>query len=136
MRHLLLLLAFSLSTFFVNAQDNRLDPDSIQGKPVLKLEAGHDMELGEVHYEDSVYVEVKFTNTGKGELIISNVRTSCSCTKVTYPEKGVKPGASAVIGLWYKANDDVNRGYSQIRIHYNSEMSPAFVNLSATIVLD
>lgn len=135
-RKLILTLSILTLTLGSHAQKKKLELDSAFGEPELTILDGHDIDLGEVHYQDSVYVKIKFKNSGKGNLLISRVRTSCSCTRVTYPEEKIPPGKEGEIGLWYIANDDIHRGYSQIRIHYNSVKSPEFVNLTAKIILD
>ena len=136
MKNFILLIALLFIGIQSSAQD-KLDPKTFEGTPIFTVDStGFDIDLGKVHYEDSTYVEINFSNTGTGPLILSNVRTSCSCTEVTYSKDPILPGGKGRIGLWYKANHDINRGYSQIRVHYNSENSPAFISLTATIVLD
>jgi hypothetical protein len=46
---------------------------------------------------ESVSYNFKFKNSGKSDLIISDVSTSCGCTVVSYPKAPVRPGQGGVI---------------------------------------
>ena len=43
----------------------------------------------------------KFTNTGKGPLVISNAKGSCGCTVPSYPKEPIMPGQSEFIKVKY-----------------------------------
>lgn len=126
-----------VAALFANAQD-KIDPRHISGEAIFTLDTGQfDIHLGDVHYNDSVLVNINFTNTGTAPLFIQNVKTSCSCTQTSFSEDAIMPNANGRITLWYSANDDINRGYSQIRVHYNNDKkSPVFIHLRANIIFD
>ena len=46
--------------------------------------------------------EIKFKNKGNEPLIISNVRSSCGCLKVTFNSDPIKPGDEGVIIVKYE----------------------------------
>ena len=68
-------------------------------------------ELGYVLWRNPVTVVYNFTNTGKSPLVISNVTSSCGCTKLSWTKEPIpvngKGEVSAVfdaeaIGHFYK----------------------------------
>jgi hypothetical protein len=66
--------------------------------PVFKL-AATTVDLGKVPGAAQKEVEFKFTNAGKSDLIIRNVKSTCGCTAVQQGilGEGIKPGQSSSI---------------------------------------
>lgn len=70
----------------------------------------------EITFESTVYdygtitqgsngiCEFKFKNTGKADLILTNVRSSCGCTVPTWPREPVPPRKKGVIKVKYNTN--------------------------------
>ncbi|MDD2306764.1 MAG: DUF1573 domain-containing protein [Prolixibacteraceae bacterium] len=48
--------------------------------------------------------EFKFTNKGKGPLILNNVKTSCGCTVPEWPSAPIPPGKTGIIKVKYDTN--------------------------------
>ena len=48
--------------------------------------------FGEIIQGESVSHQFVFTNTGQGDLIISNAKGSCGCTVPEWPRKPISPG--------------------------------------------
>lgn len=58
------------------------------------------VELGELSQDDDKQVvRLAFTNTGDLPLVITEVRTSCSCTTVQYEKKKVMPEGRGVLNI-------------------------------------
>jgi hypothetical protein len=51
--------------------------------------------------EDNGVRVFEFTNTGNADLVITDVKTTCSCTVPSKPDKPIKPGASGKIEVKY-----------------------------------
>lgn len=45
--------------------------------------------------------EFKFTNTGNAPLVIISAKTSCGCTKPSFPKQPIQPGDSSEITVTY-----------------------------------
>lgn len=58
------------------------------------------IDLGVVAQEDDKqHLRLSFSNTGDVPLVITEVRTSCSCTTIKYDRKPVLPGQSGVLNI-------------------------------------
>lgn len=60
-------------------------------------------DFGEIPQNIQVTVDFEFRNTGKANLVISEVKASCGCTATGYPKQAIKPGATAKITATYNA---------------------------------
>jgi hypothetical protein len=97
MRSLLLfiiMLSLSLSMKAQTAaQDNPNAPEITFETEVL--------DYGTIEYASNGVREFKFKNTGKSDLILQNVQSSCGCLSPTWPKEPIKPGESKVIKALY-----------------------------------
>lgn len=58
------------------------------------------VELGELsRSDDKSYVRLSFLNTGDVPLVVTEVRTSCSCTTIKYDRKPIAPGEQGVLNI-------------------------------------
>jgi hypothetical protein len=58
------------------------------------------VELGELsHSDDKSYVRLSFLNTGDVPLVVTEVRTSCSCTTIKHDRKPIAPGEQGVLNI-------------------------------------
>ncbi|MCU0473610.1 MAG: DUF1573 domain-containing protein [Bacteroidales bacterium] len=75
-----------------------LSKEDLENAPVFKVDATT-VDLGKMPGSTAKEVEFKFTNTGKKDLILRHVRSTCGCTAVQQGPKGVgfKPGESGSI---------------------------------------
>jgi hypothetical protein len=75
-----------------------LSKEEIENAPVFKLESTT-VDIGKMPGSTTREVEFKFTNTGKRDLILRHVRSTCGCTAVQQGPEGVgiKPGQSSSI---------------------------------------
>lgn len=69
-------------------------------EPEIKFEkVEHD--YGNILKGDDGTCEFRFTNVGKTDLILTNVRSSCGCTVPSWPKESIAPGQSSVIKVKY-----------------------------------
>ena len=75
-----------------------LSKADMDNAPVFKV-ASTTVELGKIKGSTQNDVEFKFTNAGKNELVIRNIRSTCGCTAVQQGNQGVgiKAGESSSI---------------------------------------
>lgn len=58
------------------------------------------VELGELsRSDDKSYVRLSFLNTGDVPLVITEVRTSCSCTTIKHDRKPIPAGEQGVLNI-------------------------------------
>ncbi|KAF0195821.1 MAG: hypothetical protein FD166_2787 [Bacteroidetes bacterium] len=114
-----------------NSADGLVDAGDM---PVMKFETDfHD--FGRVIQGEKVSFGFRFTNTGKSDLIISGVSTSCGCTVPDFPKAPVKPGESHKIDV--KFDSEGRRGFQNKTITISSNAQPAtqVVRIKAEVIL-
>lgn len=73
---------------------------SAQAPAIEFAERSHD--FGTVQEKNGpVSHTFRFTNTGDAPLVIISAKTSCGCTRPTFPKQPVKPGESSEITVTY-----------------------------------
>ena len=93
------------------------------GQPQIKFDTDmHD--FGEVVEGEKVSYTFKFTNTGKGPLLITGISTSCGCTVGEYTKDTIKPGAQGDVAVSFDSWKHV--GFQQKSVTVNSNTNPAF----------
>jgi hypothetical protein len=73
-----------------------LSKEELENAPVFKLETTS-VDFGTMLQNTTKDVIFPFTNTGKRDLVINYVKSSCGCTAVQQGNKIVKPGESSSI---------------------------------------
>jgi hypothetical protein len=77
--------------------------DTSPKTPVIKFNSlVHD--YGNIFKKDNGVCNFDFTNTGKADLQLSNVSSSCGCTVPDWPKEPIPPGKSATIKVSYDTN--------------------------------
>lgn len=92
-------------------------------------------DFGKLIQGEKVSYAFKFTNTGKTDLIISRVSSSCGCTVPDYPKTPVKPGETKKIDV--KFDSEHRRGFQNktVTIVSNAQPSAKVLRIKAQIVL-
>ncbi len=114
-----------------NSASGSIDADQM---PVLQFESDfHD--FGRVIQGEKVSFGFKFTNSGKSDLIISSVTSSCGCTVPDFPKTPIKPGESHKIDV--KFDSEGRRGFQNktVTINSNTQPSTQVVRIKAEIIL-
>jgi len=123
----------SLSSDVVN------NPNTANGKtdrsslPSFKFtEEVHD--FGKIIEGESVSYDFKFRNSGKSDLLISDVSTSCGCTVPTYTKEPIRPGKQGVIKVTFSSAG--KRGYlsKTIIIVANTQPNTTQLRIKAQVV--
>ena len=91
----------ALLSFFVLATTSLWAQSKDDNKPKMTFEkTEHD--FGSFKESDGpVTCVFKFTNTGKGMLVIHQAIATCGCTVPIYPKEPIKPGDSGEIKITY-----------------------------------
>lgn len=116
------------------AADQLVDPKvKDMPKTVIKFDNPvHD--FGRINEGEHVATKFRFTNTGKGVLLISHAQASCGCTVPQAPKDPIKPGESNEIAVIF--NSEGKRGETEktVTIEANTEPIQTVLTIKATII--
>lgn len=62
----------------------------------------------------------KFTNTGKGQLLISNATATCGCTVPSYSKDPINPGESGYIKVIFDSDGRLDRFEKSVTVTSNT----------------
>jgi len=80
-------------------------------------------DFGEVTEGEKVSFSFKFTNTGKGPLVITGIATSCGCTVGEYTHDTIKSGKQGDVTVSFDSWKRV--GFQQKSVTVNSNTNPS-----------
>ncbi|UYQ94236.1 DUF1573 domain-containing protein [Chitinophaga horti] len=93
--------------------------------PVITFEnAVHD--FGKITEGEIVEYSFKFTNTGKGSLLIRNAVASCGCTVPEWPKEPIKPGESGYMKVSFNSKGKPE-GFTEKEITIEANTEPPVV---------
>jgi len=115
------------------------NPNSATGKagtgslPVITFEET-DHDFGRIIEGETVSYSFNFTNSGKSDLIIAEVTTSCGCTVPSYSTTPVKPGEKGAIKIAFSSSG--RRGYQSknILVTSNTQPNTTVIRVKAQVV--
>jgi hypothetical protein len=82
------------------------------------------VELGELsRSDDKSYVRLSFLNTGDVPLVVTEVRTSCSCMSVDYKREKVMPGERGTINITLNPSKAPKGQYLRVMQIYSTARS-------------
>jgi len=79
-----------------------MSKDELEKAPVVSFESMK-FDFGSIAQQTKADVKFEFTNTGKSDLIIRKVSSSCGCTTVTPSNTVIKPGQKSSIDAVFDA---------------------------------
>jgi hypothetical protein len=112
-----------------------LSKDDIANAPVFKV-ASTTVELGKIPGNSPKEVEFKFTNAGKRELLLRQVKSTCGCTAVQQGPQGVgiKPGESSSIKATFNSGTYSGKVTKAIYVYTNDpKNSEVVLTLNAEV---
>jgi hypothetical protein len=99
-----------------SANDPNIDKSKL---PVITL-AKTEHDFGRISEGEKVSYSFKFQNTGKSDLLISNVIASCGCTVPSYPKRPIAPGESEFINVQFDSKGRSGNFTKDITIYANT----------------
>ena len=75
----------------------------------------------------------KVTNTGKSDLILTQVKPSCGCTTPDWPKEPIAPGATGIIKFSFNSAGRVGKQNKSITIRSNAEKTTEIVRIKGTV---
>jgi Protein of unknown function (DUF1573) len=113
-----------------------LTKDELANPPVFKLESTT-VDLGMMEPAQTKDVEFRFTNAGKRDLILRNIRATCGCTAVQQGgNTTIKPGESSVIKASFNSGGYKGKVTKAIYVYTNDpNNSEVLLMLNADIAV-
>ena len=101
--------------------------------PIIAFDTlAHD--FGEIAEGDVPAYEFRFTNTGKSNLLISNVTATCGCTTPYYPKDIIRPGQGDVIKVTYDSKGRPGTFRKGVVVNANTYPSSTRLVISGTVI--
>lgn len=105
---------------------SKLSPEQLAKAPAITLKEKV-FDFGSMDQRKTVEHEFVFTNTGKSNLEIRKVRSSCGCTAVSPKEKVIHPGQSSSIKAIFSSGTRIGRQNKSITIITNDPKNPTVI---------
>lgn len=78
-------------------------------------------DFGKISSKDKPTVEFRFTNTGDGNLVITQANSECGCTRPEYPDNPIAPGKDGVIKVTYSPRGHIGHFEKSVTVRTNGE---------------
>lgn len=91
------------------------------------------INCGQVVFKHPVKAEFKMKNRGDKPLLISDVKTSCGCTTVSYPKDAIAPGKKFTVSAVYDAKQ-MGHFQKEVGIYSNASDKPLLLTLKGVVV--
>ncbi len=101
-------------------------------RPAIKFELDR-YDFGEINQGDTVDVDFKFANVGKGPLVINTVKVTCGCTQPSYPFVPIDPGEEGTIGIKYVSVGKEGAQKPLVTVYTNASKEPITLMLSGIV---
>lgn len=109
---------------------------ALAGKAQPKITFDREQQdLGYVLWRNPVTVTYAFTNTGDKPLVISNVTTSCGCTKATWTEEPIPAGGKGTVTAVFDA-EAIGRFYKEVGVYCNASPMPLYLEFNGEVTAD
>ena len=92
-------------------------------------------DFGKIIQGELVRYSFKFTNTGKSDLLISKVSTSCGCTVSNYPRQAIKPGEGGLIEVIFDSRGRKGFQNKTITVMANSHPNKTTLRIKLNVTL-
>jgi len=127
----LLAAAFGLMSFTPNSVIGDPIDKTVTNSPVVwKADA---VEVGNIPQGTPKAIEFSFKNTGKSDIIITNVKPACGCTAADYTKTPIKPGQTAYVKAVYNAA--AKGAFSKtVSVTTNADATPKILTFKGTVI--
>ena len=112
---------------------SKLTKEEIANAPVFQL-ASKTVDIGKMKASTQQDVEFKFQNTGKSDLVIRHIRSTCGCTAIQQGAQSIKPGESSTIKATFSSGGYSGKVSKAIYVYTNDpKNSEVSLMLSADV---
>lgn len=115
------------------------NPNTAGGKtdltklPVITFEK-KEYDFGKIVEGESVSFDFKFTNTGKSDLVIADVSTSCGCTVPSYPKNAIRPGQGGTVRVAFNSRGKRGLQTKNVVVVANTQPNVTPLKIKAQVV--
>ena len=114
-------------TLVVNGSFEKIFEKADMGSaPVIKFEETS-INGGKIIEGEKFVFDFKFSNVGKGDLIINSAKASCGCTATTPPKDVIKPGEVDAITATFNSRGRMGKQSKSITVKTNDPENPTKV---------
>ncbi|PKP02877.1 MAG: hypothetical protein CVU11_10390 [Bacteroidetes bacterium HGW-Bacteroidetes-6] len=114
--------------------DNPATADGREGDLATMSFETIEHDFGDIMQGEKVEYNFKFTNTGKGDLVITSHATSCGCTVPEYPKGAIAPGEGGVITVAFNSSGKTGRQNKTVTLSTNGQPRDVVLTIKATII--
>jgi len=91
--------------------------------------------FGDITQGETVSHQFIFTNTGEGDLIISNAKGSCGCTVPKWPKKPIVPGEKAEIKVTFNSSGREGKQKKTVTLVTNAIPNTKVLTISGEVIV-
>ena len=90
------------------------------------------IDVGEISQNKPKAITFEFNNTGKTDVVITNVQGSCGCTATNYTKTPIKAGKSGIVTATYNAAN-LGAFTKTVSVTTNAEATPKVLTLKGVV---
>ena len=129
-----MLLICLLSISGCNGGRSGLTTDIVQNGKTPKITFSESMhDFGDINQGDIVTYTFDFTNTGDGDLLVTDAHAQCSCTVPEWPKDIIKPGGKGSIHVKFDSNGKSGIVKKEITIEANTNPRITKIHIQSNI---
>jgi hypothetical protein len=112
---------------------NSASGDNKNNLPIIEFEKDiHD--FGKLIQGEKAIFDFKFINTGKSDLVITQVQTTCGCTVPKFPKTAIKPGEGEVIKVTFDSSGRKGTQNKMITVTSNCQPNTSVLRIKAQVI--
>ena len=92
-------------------------------------------DFGKIIQGEKVAYNFRFENTGKKDLVISKVSTSCGCTVGNYPKKPIKPGEKGKIEVVFDSKRKKGFQNKTVTVLANTQPNHTMLFIKGVVII-
>ena len=108
------------------------EQSAVKGTPQINLDENF-YDFGTIAQGEKVSHTFKFRNIGSGQLVITDVTTSCGCTASKYSLEPVAPGAEGIVEVIFDSYGREGRQMKKISVWTNCGSDPVTLKILTNI---
>jgi hypothetical protein len=124
-----------LSVVAIVSEDfSHLTTEQKENVPKITLSTDQ-IEFGEIQAGDKKEIRFEISNTGKSDLDIRKIKSTCKCITISEEKVIVKPNEKHTLIAYFDTTDRKGKEYKSIYIYSNDyTKSEAVINIKATVI--
>jgi hypothetical protein len=91
--------------------------------------------FGEITHGETVSYNFTFTNTGEGDLLISNAKGSCGCTVPKWPKTPIAAGEKGEIKVTFNSNNRQGKQQKTVTLVTNAIPNTTVLTITGNVII-